>query len=126
MKNHLPVGGNMKYSSKMMLFRRLHDTAAIITLSLAPRTVKTHCRSITCTALSENNQSANLTHVSRTGSAIFPDPGCTAGADGTRSLFFPYGMPIAAPFILFRLKRSGFSGCRVTVTDGGLMVTASR
>lgn len=116
----------MKYIFQMMLFRRLHDTASIIILSLAPRSVKTHRNSITWAALSENKQSADLTHVSCTGLPLFPNPGCTAGAGGTRRLFFPYCMPIAAPFILFRLKRSGFSGCRVTVTDGGLLVTASR
>jgi hypothetical protein len=47
---------------------------------------------------------------------------------GTRSLdllfFHAYG--IAAPFFLFRLKRLGFSNCRVVVTPDGLRVTADR
>jgi hypothetical protein len=38
----------------------------------------------------------------------------------------PGALPVAAPFILYRLKRSGFSGCRVTVERGGLRVDARR
>jgi len=48
------------------------------------------------------------------------------GTDGFLKIFFPGVFPLAAPFLLYRLKRTGFSGCRVTVTDGGLLVTASR
>jgi hypothetical protein len=46
--------------------------------------------------------------------------------DGLLKIFFPGVFPLAAPFLLYRLKRTGFSGCRVTVTDGGLLVTARR
>jgi hypothetical protein len=124
-KNDLPIAGNMKYIFKMLI-RRLHDTAAIIILSLVPRSVKALSSTITCKTLSEQNQPANMTQVSCILAPIFSVPGYSATAEGTRRLFFPYGMPIAAPFILFRLKRSGFSDCRVTVTDGGLLVTARR
>jgi hypothetical protein len=48
------------------------------------------------------------------------------GTDGFLKKFFPGVFPLAAPFLLYRLKKTGFSGCRVTVTDGGLLVTASR
>lgn len=54
------------------------------------------------------------------------DPGMPMGHDDSMRLFFPQAMAVAAPFLLFRLKRWGFSGCRVTVTDGGLLVTARR
>jgi len=38
-----------------------------------------------------------------------------------------YGVhPLVAPLIMFRLKRRGFSNCRVDVTGGGLVVYAVR
>jgi hypothetical protein len=45
---------------------------------------------------------------------------------GELRLFFPDCLPLAAPFILFRLKRQGFSGCYVRSTDRGLYVAARR
>jgi len=43
---------------------------------------------------------------------------------------FPRLLPgvhaIASPFILWRLKRLGFSNCRVVARDGGLAVFADR
>jgi len=55
-----------------------------------------------------------------------PDQTFVAVQDGTTGIFISNVLPLAAPFILFRLKRTGFSGCRVIVKDGGLLVTASR
>lgn len=34
--------------------------------------------------------------------------------------------PLVAPLIMFRLKRRGFSNCRVEVTGSGLVVHADR
>ena len=34
--------------------------------------------------------------------------------------------PLAAPLIMFRLKRRGFSNCRVEVSGSGLVVYADR
>ncbi|MFZ2947868.1 MAG: hypothetical protein WA003_00155 [Desulfuromonadaceae bacterium] len=34
--------------------------------------------------------------------------------------------PLVAPLIMFRLKRRGFSNCRVEVTESGLIVYADR
>lgn len=34
--------------------------------------------------------------------------------------------PLVAPLIMFRLKRRGFSNCRVEVNDSGLIVYADR
>ncbi|MEA5113210.1 MAG: hypothetical protein VB050_04215 [Geobacteraceae bacterium] len=45
---------------------------------------------------------------------------------GSYRVFLPEVSPLAAPFILFRLKRGGYSACRVTVIDRGLLVSASR
>jgi len=47
-------------------------------------------------------------------------------APGTCTVFLPETSPLAAPFILFRLKRNGYSACRVTVADSGLLVSAAR
>lgn len=54
------------------------------------------------------------------------DPAYTTDPNGTMGFFIPLVFPLAAPFILFRLKRTGFSGCRVIVKDRGLLVIASR
>jgi len=54
------------------------------------------------------------------------DLGRAVGNDGKLALFFPECAALAAPFLLFRLKRTGFSACRVTATDEGLLVDAAR
>lgn len=46
--------------------------------------------------------------------------------EGRLALFFPGCLAAAAPFLLFRLKRTGFSRCRVKITDKGLFLTACR
>jgi len=46
--------------------------------------------------------------------------------EGKLRMFFPGCLALAAPFLLFRLKREGFSNCRVLMTGGGLLLTASR
>ncbi len=48
------------------------------------------------------------------------------GKEGKLALFIPGCLALAAPFVLFRLKRQGYSGCRVTSTGEGLFVDASR
>ncbi|HEX5773765.1 MAG TPA: hypothetical protein VFY07_05525 [Geomobilimonas sp.] len=45
---------------------------------------------------------------------------------GKLSLLFPGALPLAAPFLLFRLKRLGYSACRVTADGNGLILTATR
>jgi hypothetical protein len=54
------------------------------------------------------------------------EPEGSVGTDGSLKILIPLVFPLAAPFLLYRLKRTGFSGCRVTVIDGGLLVTARR
>ncbi len=48
------------------------------------------------------------------------------GDDGKLALFFPGCTAAAAPFLLFRLKREGYSGCRATATGTGLLLDATR
>jgi hypothetical protein len=45
---------------------------------------------------------------------------------GELALFFPGCPAVAAPFLLFRLKRSGFSSCRAMRGAGGLLLAARR
>lgn len=45
---------------------------------------------------------------------------------GELSLFFPGCFALVAPFLLFRLKREGFSRCRVFTQNGGLVLRARR
>lgn len=45
---------------------------------------------------------------------------------GRLSLVLPGCHPLAAPFILFRLKREGYSDARVFCENGGLTIRARR
>lgn len=45
---------------------------------------------------------------------------------GELGFFFPDTASFAAPFLLFRLKRLGYSDCRVISEDGGLSLFARR
>jgi len=46
--------------------------------------------------------------------------------DGTLELHFDGVFSLAAPFLLYRLKSSGFSGCRAVVTPHGILLTGMR
>jgi hypothetical protein len=45
---------------------------------------------------------------------------------GELRLFFPDSLALAAPFLLFRLKREGFSRCLVQASHRGLYVQGRR
>ena len=46
--------------------------------------------------------------------------------DGGLALQFCGCFAVAAPFLLYRLKKSGFSGCRVSMNNEGLLLSAHR
>jgi len=46
--------------------------------------------------------------------------------DGTLELYFDGVLSPAAPFLLYRLKSAGFTGCRALVTSQGILLTAMR
>jgi hypothetical protein len=46
--------------------------------------------------------------------------------DGTLELHFEGALFPAGPFLLYRLKSCGFSGCRAAVTPQGILLTAMR
>lgn len=52
--------------------------------------------------------------------------GRLVNSQGELRLFFPGCLAIAAPLILFRLKREGFSRCSVEASDQGLLVRGRR
>ncbi|WP_298437197.1 hypothetical protein [Geobacter sp.] len=53
-------------------------------------------------------------------------PEALVNGEGELSLFFIGAPALAAPFLLFRLKRLGFSRCRAAVNSGGIALTARR
>lgn len=59
-------------------------------------------------------------------SAAFAEISNLLRPDGTLELHFADALFPAAPFILYRLKSAGFSGCRAIVTDSGILLTALR
>lgn len=67
------------------------------------------------------------TRVPRRAIPSYPGMLKTGGGSGGRlALFFPDCAAAAAPFVMFRLKREGFSGCRASATREGLLVDALR
>lgn len=57
---------------------------------------------------------------------LFRSSGLFLGfADGC-TFFVPGAFSLAAPFVLFRLKRWGYSGCRVSANPEGLRIEARR
>lgn len=50
----------------------------------------------------------------------------TLRPDGSLDLLFNGALAPAAPFLLFRLKRHGYSACRAAVTLQGIRLTARR
>ena len=59
-------------------------------------------------------------------SAAFAEINSLLRPDGTLKLHFDGALSLAAPFLLYRLKSAGFSGCRAVVTPQGILLTAMR
>lgn len=57
---------------------------------------------------------------------ILADPARAVSDRGNLALFFPGCPSLAGPFLLFRLKRLGFSRCRVHALANGLTLSARR
>lgn len=56
----------------------------------------------------------------------FPDFSSAVDERGRLEIFYPDCYFPAAVALLFRLKRQGFSACRATVRDSGILLTAER
>ena len=52
--------------------------------------------------------------------------GALSHCNHSLNLLFSHAFSIAAPFLLFRLKRLGYSNCHVVVLSDGLLVSADR
>jgi hypothetical protein len=59
-------------------------------------------------------------------SAYLADFSLAKGENGRFSAFYPGCRAPAAVFVLFRLKRQGFSNCVATATTEGLLIEATR
>lgn len=58
--------------------------------------------------------------------AVLAEPDRLLRPNGTLELHFNGALSPAAPFLLFRLKRTGFSNCRAVITPQGIVLTARR
>lgn len=58
--------------------------------------------------------------------AVLADLDAVLRPDGSLDLLFRSALAPAAPFLLFRLKRTGFSACMATATPEGIRLTARR
>lgn len=58
--------------------------------------------------------------------ACLADLGRFIDSRGELHLLFPDCFALVAPFLLFRLKRAGFSRCRAYTQNGGLVLQARR
>lgn len=58
--------------------------------------------------------------------ACLADLGRLVDSRGELHLLFPGCFALAAPFLLFRLKREGFSRCRAYMQNSGLVLMARR
>jgi hypothetical protein len=108
---------------ELNLFNRFYLSALVIANSL----ITTNSDNGGQTALEETLSQHH--HIASTKKEIrFYLGELSRGVDrhGEMKLLFPGCLPFAAPFLLFRLKRSGFSNCRAVMTGEGLLLTAIR
>lgn len=108
----------------MQFFTRLRNTADLIIAALFTQEspAETTCQTLseTCLTLPRFLAAyAQKNSLSTSGEQA-------ALHNHTFEYLLPSTWPVAAPFILFRLKRSGYSNCRVVAREGGLLVTADR
>jgi hypothetical protein len=104
----------------------LRETFRLIVISLFPESVK---HNIICNTNRKKHQHYKIFYTIVTEkkvSSCLQGPNLSGYPDETVKLFFPSTYAAAAPFLLFRMKRRGFSASRVTVQDGGLLLTAMR
>jgi hypothetical protein len=101
----------------MQIVRRLHITFLAVRYSLVPlrRTGRDGTAPDDGTAVTPQTLPLLLADLSR-----------AMDSTGSIRLFLPGCLSAAAPCLLFRLKRSGYSACRATISPDGLLLSASR
>jgi hypothetical protein len=103
----------------MANINRLYATALIIRYALFPPKVPDPQpitpEPVGMTKITADGCAAALSNVSR---LLRPD--------NRLELLFEGALSPAAPFLLYRLKSSGFSGCRAITSSEGILLTAMR
>ncbi|MGA7828931.1 MAG: hypothetical protein WCA04_14825 [Geobacteraceae bacterium] len=110
----------------MHFFTPMRESARLILISLFPECIK---YSAICTDNSDMHNHYKMYYTVVTEKKIpsyLQDPELSEQPVESVKLYFPNTFMLAAPFLLFRMKRRGFSASRVTVQNGGLLLTALR
>jgi hypothetical protein len=101
----------------------IYLTALVITFALFPPRPGDDRYNRTATAESSSG------HITVNGNNVrfyLADLNRVINREGELRLLFPGCLSVAAPLLLFRLKRAGFSNCRALMTDEGLLLCAIR
>jgi hypothetical protein len=103
----------------MANINKLRATWLLIKASLFP--VK---RDVVCFSIPEVGSAAHISPEEF--SAALADIKSLLHPDGILELHFDGALALAAPFLLYRLKSAGYSGCRAAVTPKGIVLTGRR
>ncbi len=107
----------------MNLLRRLWTAAIVIAYTLFPPREKNDC--LTGHEPSHGAPSCGL--VRQAGIPHFmANPACAMDDRGDLAIFFPDCILLTAPFLLLRLKQTGFSRCKAVTLRGGIFITGRR
>lgn len=79
---------------------------------------------LVCSALRPGTNRNGSPHWTAVATPLRPE--LLTGGTGEFGFFFPDTAPFAAPFLLFHLKRRGYSDCRIVSTLEGLYLFARR
>jgi hypothetical protein len=109
----------------MNMLRKLHVTALIMLYALFPP--RNNNGGLSETAVDDSPSPPGCMSVPAGHIPYYlADLNRTVNPRGEIHLFFPGCLPLAAPCLLFRLKREGYSRCRAIVSEGGLQLHAAR
>ena len=110
----------------MSVTNRLSKSMQLILSALFPSRTNGNNRKNRPATLNPPCHDCYLTIVPEDLHSFFSDPGEAYDSHKSIAIFIPEVLPLTAPFLLFYLKRNGFSGCRAEVANGGLIVHAAR
>ena len=103
----------------MTNINRIHATLLLIRHTLVPR--KKRAR------FSPPSPGGSMIRIPPTAfAALLPALDACLKPDGSLELLFEGAIAPAAPFLLYHLKRNGFSDCKAVVTREGILLTARR
>jgi hypothetical protein len=110
----------------MRYLNALRETLRLIVISLFPESIKLRAIFLTNSIKHLHYKTFYIIVAEKKIPSHLQDPDIAGCPVETVRLFFPNTYALAAPFLLFRMKRRGFSANRVTVQNGGLLLTAIR